>query len=147
MSQNSGNKYTYSESLQRLFEDLVKQPFENHPTTSTWVHEVINKDPEYHRKNILDQGRTNFDEQFNDLSPEDKVLLYCVYYMPMHLISSYHIFRVHNEVFTTHLTSVSDKVVFIDFGCGPLTSGIAFRPFVRETNIILFRSRVFADNA
>ena len=39
--------------------------------------------------------------------------------MPMHLFSSYHIF-------TKHLAPVNDKVVFVDFGCGPLTSGIAF---------------------
>ena len=55
--------------------------------------------------------------------------LYCCYYMPMHLFSSYH-------VFTKHLTLVSDKVVFIDFGCGPLTSGIAFRAaFAKHSDI------------
>ena len=37
----------------------------------------------------------------------------------MHLFSSYHIF-------TKYLPPVNDKVVFVDFGCGPLTSGIAF---------------------
>ena len=39
--------------------------------------------------------------------------------MPIHLFSSYHIF-------TNHLAPVSNKVIFVDFGCGPLTSGIAF---------------------
>ena len=49
--------------------------------------------------------------------------------MPMHLFSSYHIFRY-------HIPPISDKVVFIDFGCGPLTSGIAFRAFAKQNDII-----------
>ena len=48
----------------------------------------------------------------------------------MHLFSSYHIF-------TNHLPPISesDKVVFIDFGCGPLTSGIAFWAFAGKCDI------------
>ena len=47
----------------------------------------------------------------------------------MHLFSSYHIFK-------NYLPTISDKVVFIDFGCGPLTSGIAFwTAFARQCNI------------
>ena len=107
MLQNPSNRYPYSEDLQNFFEDVIKQPFENHLSTPAWKAEVRDKDHAYHRGVILDQGRTNFDEPFNGLSPEDKVLLYCVYYMPMHLVGSYHIFRVCNQVFTTHLTSLA----------------------------------------
>ena len=133
---HSGNGYTYGENLQRLFTDIVRNPFENHPPTRAWVDEVVRKDVDYHRKDILDQGRTNFDKPFNDgLSPEDKVLLYCRYYMPMHLISSYHIF-VHTPYFSDSVTSASERIVFIDFGCGPLTSGIAFWAFAQQSNTI-----------
>lgn len=135
MPQNPSNRYPYSEDLQKFFEDVIKQPFENHLPTPAWEAEVRDKDHAYHREVILDQGRTNFDEPFNGLSPEDKVLIYCVYYMPMHLVGSYHILRVCNQVFTTHLTSISNQVVFIDFGSGPLTSGIAFRPSASRLNI------------
>lgn len=113
------NHYRPCENLKNLFEELVIQPYNNHPSTQAWKTEVINKEEEYHRKTILDRGRTDFDMPFNGLSPEDKVLLYCVYYMPMHLYSSYH-------VFLNHLPPISERVIFIDFGCGPLTSGIAF---------------------
>lgn len=133
---HSGNRYTYSENLQKLFEDLVEYPFENHPPTRAWEDEVRNRDSIYHRREILDQGRTNFDEPFKGLTPDDKVLIYCNHYMPMHLISTYHLFRVHTRFFTNHLTSVGNKVVFMDFGCGPLTSGIAFWTFARQSDII-----------
>ena len=47
----------------------------------------------------------------------------------MHLFSSYH-------VFTKYLTPISEKVIFVDFGCGPLTSGIAFWALARQSEII-----------
>ena len=132
---HSGNQYTYGENLEHLFTDIVRDPYKNHPRTRAWVDEVVRKDGVYHRKNILGQGQTNFDKPFNGLSPRDKVLLYCRYYMPMHLISSYHIF-VHTSYFSDFVTSASERVVFIDFGCGPLTSGIAFWAFAQQSNTI-----------
>lgn len=123
------NNYKPSENLKNLFEELVIQPFNNHPPTQAWVTEVKNKDNEYHRKTILKRGRADFDMPFNGLSPDDKVLLYCVYYMPMHLYSSYHIFSSKLSL------PVSNKVIFIDFGCGPLTSGIAYWAATRHNNI------------
>lgn len=113
------NYYKPGESLQTLFEELVVQPFENHPLTQAWEYHVKNQTQQYHRNDILQQGSADFSKEFKGLPPEDMVLLYCVYYMPMHLFSSYHIFA-------KHLGYVGDKVIFIDFGCGPLTSGIAF---------------------
>ena len=132
----TGNRYRFSENLDALFENLVKQPFQNHPSTPAWDVEVRNKDLIYHSKVILDQGRTDFNESYNGLSPRDKVSIYCTHYMPMHLVSSYHIFRVHTQLFSTHLRCCDDRIVFIDFGCGPLTSGMALWAFARQDNII-----------
>ena len=124
------NYYTPGESLSELFKELVVKPFEDpNPLTQAWVDHVRNKDFKYHRETILEQGRTNFDEPFEGLTGKEKVLIYCLHYMPMHLFGSYHIF-------TNYLPSVNDKVVFVDFGCGPLTSGIAFwTTFARHRNI------------
>ncbi len=139
------NYYKPSESLSKLFKELVVKPFEDPDSlTQAWIDHVINKNPEYHREMILEQGRTNFDEPFEGLTSEDKVCIYCLYYMPMHLFSSYHIF-------TKYLPHVNDKVVFIDFGCGPLTSGIAFwAAFAGHRNITYFgidSSRGMRDKA
>lgn len=124
---------TPSESLQGLLEELVVRPFEEREATQSWVEHVRKRNDKYHRIEILDQGRTNFDEEFWGLTPEDKVSLYCVYYMPMHLFSSY-------AIFTKHLAPIlghgSDQIVFIDFGSGPLTSGIAFRAFAQQRDIV-----------
>ena len=121
--------YQPSESLTNLFEELIRQPFRDHPSTQAWEREVKNKNRDYRRKEILEQGRTDFDTSFNGLTPADKVLLYCIYYMPMHLYSSYHIYTKHL------LRHITENVVFIDIGCGPLTSGIAFLAATSECNI------------
>lgn len=113
------NYYKPGESLQRLFQDLVVRPFTEHPLTESWENKVINRSSQYHREVILERGSANFNEEFEGLPPADKVSLYCLYYMPMHLFSSYH-------VFTKYLPPLNNKVIFVDFGCGPLTSGIAF---------------------
>lgn len=114
------NYYKPGESLSELFKKLVVKPFKDPDSlTQAWIDHVRNRDFKYHRETILEQGRTNFDEPFKGLTAKEKVLIYCFHYMPMHLFSSYHIF-------TKHLGPVSTKVIFIDFGCGPLTAGIAF---------------------
>ena len=90
------NYYKPSESLSELFKELVVKPFEDpNPLTRAWVDHVRNRDFEFHRETILKQGRTNFDESSEGLTSKEKVLIYCLHYMPMHLFSSYHIFTKH----------------------------------------------------
>ena len=106
--------------------------------------QLIAQTPSTIESTFWKRGSTHFDKEFEGLSPEDKVSLYCLYYVPMHLFSSYH-------VFTKYLTLASDKIVFIDFGCGPLTSGIAFlAAFERHSDITCIsidESRVMRDKA
>ena len=130
------NHYKPGENLKNLFEELIIQPFtHNLPALS----EDVKNNRIYYWEDIariLNQGQSDFDKVSFDKSssayyfPKDKVSIYCVHHMPRHLFSSYHIF-------TNRLTPINekDKVVFIDFGCGPLTSGIAFRAFAGECNI------------
>lgn len=130
------NHYKPSESLRNLFEELIVQSFEH--DLPTLAADVKNNRIYYWEDiaRILRQGQSDFDEVSFDKSsneyyfPKDKVSIYCVHHMPRHLFGSYHIF-------TNFLTPMreEDKVVFIDFGCGPLTSGIAFRTFAGQCDI------------
>ena len=130
------NHYTPGESLKRLFEELIETPFKHNLPV---LAEDVKNNRIYYWEDIariLRQGQSNFDETSYDKPsseyyfPKDKVAIYCVHHMPRHLFSSYHIF-------TNRLTPINekDKVVFIDFGCGPLTSGIAFRAFAGQRDI------------
>ena len=128
--------YEFGENLKNLFEELIVQPFEHDlPALS----EDVKNNRIYYWEDIariLSQGQSDFDEvSFDKPSneyyfPKDKVAIYCVHHMPRHLFGSYHIFA-------NCLTPMNEKnrVVFIDFGCGPLTSGIAFRAFAGQSDI------------
>ena len=133
------NHYKPSGSLKNLFGELIEKPFEHDlPVLSA---DVRNNRIYYWEDiaRILRQGQSDFDEvSFDKPSneyyfPKDKVSLYCVHHMPRHLFGAYHIF-------TNCLTPMREenKVVFIDFGCGPLTSGIAFRAFAGQCDITYF---------
>jgi SAM-dependent methyltransferase len=145
------NYYEPCDSLRNLFEELVIQPFEH--DLPALAEDVRNTKIYYWEDiaRILSQGQSNFDDvSFDKPSneyyfPKDKVAIYCVHHMPRHLFGSYHIF-------TNYFTSMNneDKVAFIDFGCGPLTSGIAFRAFAGEKDITYFgidNSQTMLDKA
>ena len=145
------NYYIPGESLKNLFEELVVQPFKHNLPA---LAEDIKNNRIYYWEDIariLRQGQSNFDETSFDKPsneyyfPKDKVSIYCVHHMPRHLFSSYHIF-------TNCLTPISEnsKVVFTDFGCGPLTSGIAFQTFAGQSDITYLgidSSRAMLDKA
>ena len=130
------NYYTPSESLKHLFEEVIVQSFER--DLPTLAADIKNNRIYYWEDiaRILRQGQSDFDQVSFDKSsneyyfPKDKVSIYCVHHMPRHLFGSYHIF-------TNFLTPMreEDKIVFIDFGCGPLTSGIAFQTFAGQDDI------------
>lgn len=125
-------EYSMPRNVWKFFEDLVNSPYNNHPKTPTWSREVLEQDGTHHRENILERGRANFSEGFNELTPDDKVLLYCYYYMQMHVVSGLHVFSKGDSLFREYLLCEGKNVVFIDFGCGPLTSGIAFAGYYRS---------------
>ncbi len=130
------NHYQPGENLKNLLEELIIKPFEH--DLPTLAADVKNNRIYYWEDiaRILKQGQSDFDEvSFDKPSneyyfPKDKVSIYCVHHMLRHLFGSYHIF-------TNCLTPINekDKVLFIDFGCGPLTSGIAFRTFAGQSDI------------
>ena len=128
--------YEPSDSLYSLFESKVVTPFRESLPEEADIFEDYKSNRDYInglRINVLKRGSTDFDtsSSWGDkvYTPEHKVLLNGVFYMPMHLYSSYHLYRVYRHVIE------SENVVFIDFGCGPLTSGIAFWAAAGQHNI------------
>jgi hypothetical protein len=104
-----------------FFREFVVKPFEKHPFTRTWHREVATQDWGYQAR-LTDNGRSSFLKDKNDLPPEDLVLIYCYRYMQMHTVSGFHMF-VRNLV--DYKLQILRNLVFVDFGCGPLTCGIS----------------------
>ena len=131
------SSYEPSNDLHSFFENTVITPFRESLPEEANKFEDYNSNSDYInglRISVLNRGSTNFDvsSSWRDkvYTPEHKVLLNGVFYMPMHLYSSYHLY---NSV-CKHVIEGED-VVFIDFGCGPLTSGIAFWAAAGQRNI------------
>lgn len=74
---------------------------------------------------ILDRGKTKFDERYEGLAPSDKVLLYCYFNMKKHFFTSLAVFKKMWKSLHQIFTDYKYSPVFIDLGCGPLTSGLA----------------------
>lgn len=108
--------------IERFFKQFVNKSFERHERSKAWVKEVVNQDWRYHSGTILDRGRASFQHENNGLTPRDQILVYCYYYMHMHVASGLHVFlRGLND----HKLKFLKNPVFVDFGCGPLTSAVA----------------------
>jgi hypothetical protein len=108
-----------------FFEEMVNRPYREAPATEAWEREVrsVSYVP-HHTNTILQRGRAEFDRGANGLSPDEMLLLYCNYMMQMHAVTSYHVLVSAPTIFGDNFARSND-VVTVDFGCGPLTWGVA----------------------
>ena len=117
--------YEPDQSFVETFDNLVIQPLKEHPKTQ-YPNLIYGYDHDYNRLNVIEYGRTNFDQGTLEHSSMDKVNLYCFYNMRKHYFSSMAIFKNFSDYFKIAFTNSNNRITFIDFGCGPLTSGLAF---------------------
>ncbi|MBE9218029.1 class I SAM-dependent methyltransferase [Dolichospermum flos-aquae] len=141
LSPRQPKEFNYLPQIRKCFEKFVQHPYNNHIQTVGWEKEILLKTEDYHRETILEQGTTDFCVPFNELDTDDKVLLYCYQYMQMHVMSSYYVFKKHWDLFKDYVYTADTREriktfpLFIDFGCGPLTSGLAFAHIQQEPKI------------
>ena len=126
----------YPDYLNKFLQEVVNNPFCNHTHTEAWEREVLNQNGFYHTKEIVKKGTADFntgvnDLTPNDLTPDDKVIIYCYYYMQMHIVSSFHVLKKSDSLLKEYILDPNKNIVFMDFGCGPLTSGVALAWYYR----------------
>lgn len=125
---NGKIEYKQSANIESFFAEMVKKPFDEHPQTEAWKKEVlqsyINRDFQKIR-DIVGGGQADFDTPFRGLTPKERVLVYCNRNMQQHVVSQKYLFEKHKDIFDKYIFDPNTKLLFIDFGCGPLTSGIA----------------------
>lgn len=115
---------------------LFKKKFINHIKTNSQPDYPgklfgINKAEVYR---AIKGGQADYDEKYKHLSAEDMVNLYCFFNMRMHFYSSYSFFT-RSPLLETFYDNTGGKIKFIDIGCGPATSGLAFIDYLfNKTN-------------
>ncbi|MEO8774300.1 MAG: AAA domain-containing protein [Gelidibacter sp.] len=119
------NIYEPDQAFVKTFDSLIIQPLKAHPQTK-YPNLIYGYDHDYNRLNVIEYGRTNFDQGTIEHSSMDKVNLYCFYNMRKHYFSSLAIFKSFDDYFKIDFFNNNKRITFLDFGCGPLTSGLAF---------------------
>jgi superfamily I DNA and/or RNA helicase len=137
-----GKTFTPDDVFKTIFDDIIINPLKNDERTKEYPKLILGQTNDFIRNNIIEFGRTNFDKIYEyqsnlfsqEFSIKDKVMLYCYYNMRKHYFSNLAVFDTYKDLLDIELKQVSNRVSFIDFGCGPLTAGIAFNQFAKKTN-------------
>ena len=80
---------------------------------------VLGVDHDVGMKQVAGWGQAEFDAPWNNLSPDDRVLLYAYFFQPGHLEELTEAFRM------LFAGTCPDEPVVVDLGCGPFTGGLA----------------------
>jgi hypothetical protein len=110
--------YVPSVVIQQVFQENII----DHINAAGYLQRYSNNEI---RADILNYGRADFTEPYNDLSSYDRVQLYCYFNMRKHFFTSYAIYEKILTALKITVFKNHKNLVFIDFGCGSLTSGLA----------------------
>ena len=119
----------------------VLEMLKNDSRTTSFPELILGQTNDYIRNNVIEYGRANFETIYKpslfaqELSIEDKVNLYCYYNMRKHYFSGLAIFNTCRNLFELQFSLTEGRITFIDFGCGPLTSGLAFNQSYKGSHV------------
>ncbi len=117
--------YEPSELAYSVFNQLIIKPI----TRAGYLKRYDNNEI---RGNVLEYGRADFNVPYKDLSPYDRVQLYCYFNMRKHYFTTYAILEKIGGFIEANLIKGNKRLLFIDIGCGPLTSGLAISDLLRS---------------
>jgi len=122
-----------SKFTKKIFGKIIRDWYQNHKETAEWNY-YTSKDKAFVRNQILGRGRADFNKTFKEgtqrleLNQDDKVILYCYYYMQFHYTSSLYVYCLAKGFLKKNFID-NKHLIFMDIGCGALTSGFAFLEF------------------
>ncbi len=108
--------YSPSYFTQSIFQELII----DHINIAGYLNQYNNDEV---RADVLNYGRADFTQSYKNLKPYDRVQLYSYFNMRKHFFTSYAIYETLYTLLKNNI--IYKNFTFIDFGCGPLTSGLA----------------------
>jgi hypothetical protein len=135
----------FPDTLKQVIINCVINPIFNHASNPTWDNLVSSKivggntfddaTKTIHRNQIVQSGQADFTNPLNGLSTDDLATLYAFYYFQMHFSSTTTLFEHNRDLIINQIFRNSNRILFLDIGCGPFTSGLAFLNFTRLPEI------------
>lgn len=121
--------------IQQIFNQLIIDPVYKDPRTRLYDYPLG-----YYKDSIRDRillfGRADFRESCLTVTPAaepaDRVLLYCYFNLRKHFFTTRYVFNQIIDSLPSILNSEAARPVFVDLGCGPMTSGLALADLYLE---------------
>ncbi|UOG74351.1 class I SAM-dependent methyltransferase [Hymenobacter tibetensis] len=121
--------------IQNIFRQHILDPV-NHDSRTRGYAAPLGYPSSAVRAQILEYGRADFTAACQTVtptaSPAERVLLYCYYNLRKHFFTTRHVLAQIIDSLPTLLTNATAQPVFLDLGCGPMTSALAFADLYRE---------------
>jgi hypothetical protein len=123
---------TPSDEIRTLFSQF-NSDYRDHPSINDYTDNLWGLT----RKEILDEvlvrGRGDFTISYRNITTDDKVMLYCYFNLKKHFFTSYAVFQNVVDSLGNFFKDPEYKPVFIDLGCGPMTSGLAIADLIDQS--------------
>ncbi len=124
LTESKTTLYYPSERMFGIFRSEIVDVVKAHPKT-VFSQILLGYTAETIRRHIIEYGRADFTTGYNELSADEKTLLYCYFNMRKHFYTSSFVFEKIYDSLKAIFADQEKTAVFIDLGCGPLTSGLA----------------------
>ncbi len=105
--------------LEQLRDAEIIQRVKNDPRSGS--EQYLGVSSQVATQEVAGWGQADFDKPWNDLSPDDRVLLYAYFFQLRHLEE---LIKAFGMLFAKD--PPTEKPIVIDLGCGPFTGGLAF---------------------
>lgn len=133
----AGKLYTPSVPFEQIFDTVIAQPIRN--ASVSWPTDFGGFTADVCRNLLIEYGRANFEQsvlaptiqgQLVSISPAERVQMYGLFNLRKHYFTTYAILESYTDYFYDLTHSNEFRIAFVDIGCGPMTSGMAFQQFL-----------------
>lgn len=125
IDQTAQKIYEPSLFMYSFFQESIVTKIKQHPLTTQ--NRLLGYSNDIIRSEIIKYGRANFNQPYQNLSLEDKTMLYCYFNMRKHYFTSRFVFDKINNFHQWF--PQNNPTIFIDLGCGPLTSALGLADY------------------
>ncbi len=118
--------------MQRVFRE-INQEYYDYPGINHFGGSIFGLTKDDILEHVLMRGRADFGEPYRHITAEQKVLIYCFFNMKKHFFTSYAVYQIVLDSLKAVFAMADYQPVFIDLGCGPMTSGLALADLLHTT--------------